>query len=129
MNPQDTQQNNQTNQQVPPQNSEQTPPSSGPSNNSAIAIFAYLGILIVIPLIVNTNNNPFIKFHVKQGLVLIISFIIGMIIGIVPFLGWIIGAILTIFNLVMVILGIINAATGVQKQLPIIGHYADRFNF
>ena len=100
-----------------------------PSNNSAIAIFAYLGILIIIPFLTNSKDNPFVKFHIKQGLVLIISFVIGTVISMIPFLGWIVGFVLFIFNVVLVIMGIINVVSEKQKELPLIGKYASKFNF
>jgi len=54
---------------------------------------------------------------------------VGLFIGVVPILGWIISPLLLLFNLVMVILGIVNAATGKQKELPIIGAIGSKFNF
>ncbi len=114
---------------MPPQNNPAPAPVSSQSNSTIMAVLAYLGILIIVPFVTEAKNDPFVKFHLKQGLVLIISEVIGLFIGIIPILGWIIAPLLALFNIIMVILGIINAATGKQKQLPIIGSIGNGFNF
>ena len=47
------------------------------------------------------------------------------IITIIPFVGWVLGPILgfavSIFELVLMIMGIVNAAQGQAKELPLIG--------
>ncbi len=107
----------------------QTPSSTPATGGSMMAIFAYLGILIIIPFLTGSKDDPFVKFHIKQGLVLIISFVIGTVVSIVPILGWLVGFVLFLFNAVMVILGIINVVSNKQSQLPLIGKFADKFNF
>ena len=94
-----------------------------------MAVLAYLGILIIVPFVTDAKNDPFVKFHLKQGLVLIISEIVGLFIGIIPILGWVIAPLLMLFNLITIILGIVNAATGKQKQLPVIGSIGNSFKF
>ena len=123
---------------MPPQNNQepqvspvmpQQPAPQAVNNNVIMAVLAYLGILIIVPFVTDAKNDPFVKFHLKQGLVLVISEVIGIFIGVVPILGWIIAPFLMLFNLIMVILGIVNAATGKQKQLPIIGSIGNNFKF
>ncbi len=108
-----------------------TPPVNppAPGNNNGMAILAYLGILIVVPFLTEAKNDPFVKFHLKQGLALIISELIAMVVVAVPILGWMAAPIIWLFNVVMIILGIINAASGKEKELPIIGGIAKNFNF
>lgn len=107
--------------------------SSGMKNNAGMAILAYLGILIIIPFLTSAHNEPFVKFHIKQGLVLIISWVvswmIGAVIHFIPLLGALVSLVLFLFNCIMVIIGIINAASGKEKELPVIGHFAKSFNF
>ena len=87
-----------------------------------------IGILFLIPLLACPNSR-FARFHTNQGLVL---FLLGLaasvvtgIITIIPFVGWVLGPILgfavSIFELVLMIMGIVNAAQGQAKQLPVIG--------
>ena len=105
------------------------PQPAGQSNNTLMAILSYLGILIIVPFLTDAKNDPFVKFHMKQGLALIISFVVQMFIVVIPILGWIIFPFLGLFNLIMIILGIINAASGKQKELPLLGAIAKKFNF
>ena len=97
-------------------------------NNKVMALLAYLGFLFLIPLLA-APNSKFARFHANQGIVLFIfEAIAGVVTGIIciiPFVGWIIGGILSsavgIFGLVLMILGIVNAVNGQAKQLPLIG--------
>ena len=107
----------------------QTPSSTPATGGSMMAIFAYLGILIIIPFLTGSKDDPFVKFHIKQGLVLIICFVVGMIVAVIPVLGWILAPFIALFNLVMIVLGIINVVSNKQSQLPLIGKFAEKFNF
>jgi uncharacterized membrane protein len=99
--------------------------------NKVFAILAYLGILFLVPLLA-APNSPFARYHTNQGIVL---FITSLIVGPV---SWILGFPLAFFTfgiglalpfalgvglLVLLILGIINAANGQCKPLPLIGHF------
>ena len=117
-----------TNQQMPP-NLPPPPGPAGQSNNTLMAVLAYLGILIIIPFLTEAHKDPFVKFHLKQGLGLIILEVISWFVWIVPMIGWVIGWLLWLFVLIMIIMGIINAASGKMKELPIIGEIAKKFNF
>lgn len=68
------------------------------------------------------------KFHLNQALVLAIASIglslIAAIFGAIPFFGWIVSlaaGVCDIIVLVLMIMGIVNAANGEEKPLPIIG--------
>lgn len=113
--------------QTPPPQYNSAPQSSGTGGN-AIAILCYLGILVIVPLL-TAKDDAFVKFHAKQGIALIISFIAGFIINFVPFIGWIAGSVALIFNFVMMILGIVNVLGNKEKDLPIIGSIARKLNF
>ena len=115
---------------VPPVAPQPAPaPAPAGSNNTLMSVLCYLGILIIIPFVTGASNDPAVKFHIKQGLALIISFVVGMFIGVIPVIGWIISPLLFLFNIVMLILGIINAASGKQKELPLLGQLANKLNF
>lgn len=91
-----------------------------------MAALCYFGILVIIPLITDAKKDPYVKFHIKQGLVLLIAGIITSFISMVPVLGWVVGFILWIILLILFIIGLINAITGKEKELPIIGKYGDK---
>ena len=98
----------------------------------SIAWLSYLGLLFLIPMFVY-KESPYTKFHVNQGIVLcildvaggIVLGIVSAVLGWIPFVGWIISGLLSlafgVFVLVLMILGIVNAATGKAEPLPIIG--------
>ena len=92
------------------------------SSNTLMAVLCYFGILVLIPLLTDAKNDPFVKYHIKQWLVLLIVYVICAFILWVPIIGWILSVILFILFL----MGVINAATGKQSPLPIIGQYADK---
>jgi len=103
-------------------------------NNKVMAVLAYLGILVLVPLF-GAQDSKFARFHTNQGLVLCVAGIIywiatAVVLGILYMIFWRLGMVFsTIFSLVwlgflaLAIIGIINAASGKIKELPIIGHF------
>lgn len=98
------------------------------NNNKGMSVLAYIGFLFLVPLLA-CPNSKFARYHTNQGLVLfLLEFALGVvtgILGIIPIAGLIIGGLLSavggIFTLVLMIMGIINAAQGQAKELPLIG--------
>ena len=91
------------------------------SDDKGLSVLSYISILFIIPLIARPNSQ-YCRFHANQGLVL---FLIGDIVSIalryVPLVHGILGTIWGIFTLVLMIIGIVNAAQGQMKELPLIG--------
>ncbi|MBU4541676.1 hypothetical protein [uncultured Acetobacterium sp.] len=91
-----------------------------------MAIFAY--IIFLIPLLA-AGDNQFARYHTNQGLVLFLAWLIltfvGGVIGLIPFIGWIVATILfsaaPLAFLGFAIYGIINVAQLEAKPLPLIG--------
>jgi|AntAceMinimDraft_4_1070372.scaffolds.fasta_scaffold05189_7 uncharacterized membrane protein len=101
-------------------------------NEKICSILAYLFVGIIWYLLdEELKNNSFVKFHVKQSLVLIIfSTALNIIGSILPIIGWfIIIPIASITVIVLSIIGIINAINHEKKELPLIGHFAKKFTF
>ena len=120
------------NQQVPPSNmgAPMSPPPQGAgSNKTVFAILAYLNILVVVPLAANKENDPFVKFHAKQGLVLLIGWVIGWAVYALPAMGGLLGSLITLGCVALSIVGIMNVVNGQTKELPVIGSLASMFNF
>lgn len=103
-------------------------------NNKGMSILAYLSWLVLIPIFA-AKKSKYAQFHANQGLILAIIdtaywIINGVITGILmivsPIASAIVCAITGLFGLVflvLVILGIVNAASGKAKELPVIGKY------
>jgi uncharacterized membrane protein len=104
-----------------------TPDPADVDKNKVFGILSYLWILWLVPLLA-AKDSPFAKYHCNQGLVLFLAWIatwvVNMVLVFIPILGWLIMFALIIGLLVLTIIGIINAANGVCKPLPLIG---DRF--
>ena len=94
------------------------------NDNKGMSVLAYIGILFLIPLLACPNSR-FARYHTNQGLVLfLLELAIGVVTSIfafIPVIGGLISAVGGIFTLVLMILGIINAAQGQAKELPLIG--------
>ena len=100
--------------------------------NKVFGVLAYLGILWLVPLLA-AKDSPFAKYHANEGLILFIMAVgcaiclpfVSMALVFIPVLGVLLMGLIhfafigSIFALV--ICGIINAANGTCKPLPIIG--------
>jgi uncharacterized membrane protein len=91
--------------------------------NKGMAVLAYLGILVLVPLLAAPKSR-FARYHANQGLVLCIaeiaiSIVVSILSAIVPFFG--ILGLANVALLVLAIMGIINAAKGLAVPLPLIG--------
>lgn len=99
-----------------------------------MGILAYLSWLVLIPIFA-APKSKFARFHANQGLVLAITEIVWWIVTAVLNtilyaiswrLGALFGTLLGLVNLVflvLLILGIVNAANGKAKELPVIGKF------
>lgn len=99
----------------------------GSKKNTGMAAIAY--VIFFLPLLTDSKNDPFVKFHVKQGLVLLVAWVVNMVVGMIPILGWILFPLVGILLFVLFIIGILNALGGKEKELPLIGKLASNFNF
>ena len=107
-------------------------------NNKAFAILAYFWLLVLVPIFA-AKESKFARFHPNQGLVLcivetawwLINFIITAIL--IHTLSWstlwllslwgVIYWLVSVGIFVFAIIGIVNAAQGSVKPLPIFGKY------
>lgn len=97
--------------------------------NKVMAILAYLSWLVLVPIFC-ANNSKFARFHINQGLLLAIAetafLVVFGILSVIPLLGWIFAVIESLLGLVFLVfavLGIVNAASGKAKELPVIGKF------
>lgn len=91
-----------------------------------MAIFSYIGILVLVPILA-AKDSPYAKFHSNQGLVLLIAWVIysiitGVINNILNLLALrMIFSLASLLFIALAVLGIVNAAGGKAKKLPLIG--------
>jgi len=95
--------------------------------NKVLAAIGYIWILFLIPLLAK-KDSKFCQFHGKQGMILFIAWIVLVVVGWVPFLGWIIFFFGSIALIILSLVGLIKALTGEYWELPILGQYAKKIN-
>jgi len=104
---------------------------SKPSDNAKLfAILSYFLILWLLGLLIEPEkNDPYVKNHVNNGILLtimsIVTSVIGSILGFLPFIGgfvsWVVTTLLSIVILVLWILSLVKACKNETYVLPIIG--------
>jgi uncharacterized membrane protein len=87
--------------------------------NKGMAVLAYFGILVLIPILAR-KDSPFARYHSNQGLILLIC---GVISGVLGKIWGPLGTITGIICFILFILGIVNAANGRAKELPVVGKF------
>lgn len=95
-------------------------------NSKILSIIAYIGPLVIISYLMS-KESEFAKFHTKQGLILFAGEVALWVVG---SMIWMLFPVIQIINLglfVLSIIGIVNAAQGKEKQLPLVGHFANSF--
>lgn len=102
------------------------------NTNKVYGILSYFGILFLVPLFA-AKESRFAKFHANQGLVVFLTQIIinaassaicalfgAMHLG---FLAGIAGPLISLLSLALSVIGIIFAAQGKAKEMPLIGKF------
>jgi len=111
----------------------ETPDPADVDKNKIFAVLAYLGILFLVPLLA-AKESRFARYHTNQGVVLFISAIVcgigggilAFVLAFIPIIRYVcclIWPAVWIGVLALVIMGIINAAGGKCKPLPVIGQF------
>jgi uncharacterized membrane protein len=104
------------------------PQQHHPDKKIGLALLSYIGPLIIVPFLVD-KDDPFVKFHIKQGLLLVIGEVAAWMLAMMFWPLFPLAQIANIFFLVLAVVGIIRTTRGETKQLPLIGHWAKHFDF
>ena len=107
-------------QTPPPPTAEPAPVSEKDDieQNKDIAAFSYLWIMSVVVFFLK-RKSPFAVFHAKQAMIL---FGLSIVVLFIP----VVSKILELGVLALMVLGFINAAQGLKKDVPIIGPLSRR---
>ena len=95
--------------------------------NTVMAVLSYLGPLVIVSYL-TAKDDPFVKFHIKQGLVVLVIEVAVMVLGSFMFSLWMILNLVNLGTFILSIVGIINAVQGQEKELPLVGQFAKNFN-
>jgi uncharacterized membrane protein len=133
---------------MPTVESDAARPEQPSSDAVLLAAVGYVPLLFFLPLFVGTRE-PFAKFHGRQSLVMfaavlvfniavsITDLVLGRILGNMFLIGfffkavaWSVhypaGFVVALAYAVLVIYGIVQAATGQYTRIPVVGAYAER---
>lgn len=95
------------------------------SKERILAVLCYLGYLYIIPILFLKSSSENLRFHLNQGLLLILVSVARWILcAILPYgLSSVLNAILWILILVLAVRGCYSAWTGKRLQIPYIGKF------
>ena len=84
------------------------------------AVIAYL--FFFVPVIIFPDDG-FCRYHANQSLILLLLGTIGItVVYMIPYVGWILALLLAAFIVACMIRGMILAATGKAKRIPLLGN-------
>ncbi|MEX0918446.1 MAG: hypothetical protein WDZ85_00530 [Candidatus Paceibacterota bacterium] len=104
-----------------------TPILNEGNKHTAMAVLAYIGPLVIIPYL-TARDSSFVKFHIKQGLVLLSLWIVIWVLSMFMWRLSLLIQLLNLITLILAILGIVNVLQGRERELPIIGAWAKHFS-
>lgn len=89
----------------------------------------FLSIIGFILALILKKKDKYVMFYAKQSLILTVSWFIAGLIAIIPIIGWIASPILMLVIFILWIIAIVNSLSGNEKNTPLIGKFAEKFNF
>jgi len=108
----------------------ETAPSSDVGDHKLYAILGYiLPFLFFLPMVQDSSkNNAFARFHANQQLILLAVWLAVYVLTTVMYSMFMMGiyaltSLLNVGILVLAVIGIINAAQGEMKELPLVGKF------
>lgn len=97
-------------------------------NQNLLAALTYLlGFITGIIFLLLEKKNKFIRFHAMQSTITFGGiFVINIILGFIPILGWIVGILLSLVSFILWIVLMVKAYQGEHFKLPYIGDLAEQ---
>lgn len=86
---------------------------------AAVAYITWIGFLAAYVL--GDKNDPFIRHHLNQALVIDLAGLIAGVFAVIPLLGAVIAGVVNIAGFVLDIMGAVSAYQGSRASLPFIG--------
>jgi uncharacterized membrane protein len=86
-----------------------------------------LGFITGILFLVLEKENRFVRFHAMQSIVtFLLLFVISMVIGFIPIIGWVISPLIGLAGLILWLLLMFKAYKGEKYKMPIAGDFAEK---
>jgi len=101
--------------------------SLGMDENIEALLTYVLGWITGIIFLALERENKFVRFHAAQSLAVFLPLFVALIIlGVIPFIGWILSLILSILTLLLWLFLMFKAFQGEKYKLPVVGDFAER---
>ena len=101
--------------------------STGLSANIAGLLCYVLGWITGIVFVVLEKKSTFVKFHAWQSIMVFgVLTVADLILGLIPFIGWVLGILIGILGFVLWIILMIRAYQGQMWKLPWAGNWAEK---
>jgi uncharacterized membrane protein len=105
-----------------------TETSLGMDENIEGLLCYVLGWVSGIAFLILEKSNKFVRFHAMQSLITFLSITAAsMILGVIPYFGWLLSLLLWIISLLLWIIMMLKALKGEWYKLPVAGDFAERF--
>ncbi len=99
--------------------------SCGMKAELAAALSYLCGFVTGIIFFIVEKKNEFVRFHAMQSILLFAPlFVLGIILKMIPIVGWIIGILVSLGSFILWIILLIKASQGEYFELPWIGKIA-----
>jgi len=103
--------------------------STGMEENVAALLSYVLGWVTGLIFFLIEKESKFVKFHAMQSIITFGALtILYIILAWIPILGWVLGAIIWILEVVLLIVLMIKAYQGVKFKLPFAGDLAEKWS-
>lgn len=86
---------------------------------AAVAYITWIGFLAAYMM--GDKNDPFIRHHLNQALVIDLAGLIAGVFAVIPLIGALIAGVVNIAGFVLDIMGAVSAYQGSRASLPFIG--------
>jgi uncharacterized membrane protein len=109
----------------------ETPPPA--TEDRTVAILSYLTIIgFIVALVLHSSKKTALgAFHLRQTLGFIVTGIAlsigGAVLVFIPLIGWLAVMVAWLGFIVLVLMGLIAAASGQQKPAPVLGEYYQKW--
>ena len=101
--------------------------STGIQPNVAGLLCYLAGFITGIIFFLIEKENKFVRFHAMQSIITFGGlFVLGIVIGVIPVIGLMIGSLIWIVNFILWIILMIKAYQGEEFKLPFVGDIAEK---
>lgn len=101
--------------------------STGLDENLAAALAYPLGVITGLLFLVLEKDNRFVKFHAIQSIFVSLAlFILSMVVGAIPVIGWIISIFSTPIIIIFLVILAFKAYKGEWVKVPVVGEIAEK---